>query len=433
MTEPTMHLRPLREKFMHRKERFVLLLMLIGPLLLLYSFCSTAYSDKAGRYTRLPLGLPRSPSRQLATRKLSSMENGDVIVYSAIVIPSRTQRSNMDVIVTTLRTSEQALTCCFVTYKLKLLSIQAQAHFSYYSQTDVHIGGYLNKGGYFALQYKCTVPLTDDYVMYLTMTPQKCPESLDEGIEISYVPEAKNRVALCTTLTDKYEPTPSEMVSWLEIQIQLGVDKIFIYDLLGSKNLSKVFDFYQRRGVLELQRFTLPKHEASEGGANRPLEDMQAESVPVLDCRQRAAGFTYVLCLGLDKALAPMSSVTLNGFFQELLKENPDSAGFYIDVDWSLTNPIEGETSRLRWIADKPYWEATMFMFLPDRVHTPNLSSMQPQLNYSTYKLLPEKAKLRHCPSADWDTCFPEPKIKNRYRTLNHQIRTVLSTLGINR
>jgi hypothetical protein len=227
----------------------------------------------------------------------------------------------------------------------------------------------------------------------------------------------------------KYEPSPTEMVRWIETQLHSGVKKIFLYDMIGSKNLSTVFMYYRELRVLEVLNFPLPKYWTDFMGNTRPLSDMQAESIPVLDCRGRAAGYTYVLCLDLDQVLAPRSSDKLDDFFQESLRERPKAAGFYIDVDWSLTNPIAGETSRMRWINDKPSWEATMFMFMPDRVYTPNLYSMQALPGYSTYKVSKVDASLRHCPSAVWHKCFPEPKTRNRFRTLNYQIHKVLDLL----
>ena len=115
--------------------------------------------------------------------------------------------------------------------------------------------------------YLISCPLPPSHA---NMTPQsvslveeQCETSTNYLNVIYNLPrDNKDKFAVCVKGLDfPLEDLSVRLVEWLEVLKALGADKIFLYSLDVHPNVSRVLDYYTRRGEVELIPMSLPEHQ----------------------------------------------------------------------------------------------------------------------------------------------------------------------------
>nr|KAG5710534.1 hypothetical protein BaRGS_013180 [Batillaria attramentaria] len=79
------------------------------------------------------------------------------------------------------------------------------------------------------------------------------------------------------------------------LRVFLGVDHIQLMDLDNPEPVQKVFRYYRDMGLLDPLPYELPDQPHWV-----PQQASHDETFPILDCRQRLAGYTYVMGVDMD-------------------------------------------------------------------------------------------------------------------------------------
>lgn len=112
----------------------------------------------------------------------------------------------------------------------------------------------------FAVVYRCHVPLSthDLRSARVIVTPSSVCPTKAEYLPV-HLPETVNGgLAVCGKVAFGSLLDPLKLVEWFEMQKLLGVDKIQILDYGNPENVTKVFEYYQQKGLLAMFPFKLP-------------------------------------------------------------------------------------------------------------------------------------------------------------------------------
>lgn len=162
---------------------------------------------------------------------------------------------------------------------------------------------------YTVRQHVCNKALmTSEFrAQYAALTSSStCPSSTPDYVRVEY-PTAHPGVAVCVALAQPHSYTPTYVIEWFEVQKTLAVSKVVIYVLGNLENLRPVLQFYQDVKFLEL-REVRPREDV--------VRDMSRQEVVNLDCRQRLAGYHYVINLKFDEMVIPRRETPLYTLFQ---------------------------------------------------------------------------------------------------------------------
>lgn len=99
------------------------------------------------------------------------------------------------------------------------------------------------------------------------LTEKGCEPATNNLRINNHVPEKKGQFAVCVKGLDFLQEDLSiRLVEWIELLGLLGADKIFLYELEVHPNISKVLDYYQSTGKIELTPITLPGEQPNVPG-----------------------------------------------------------------------------------------------------------------------------------------------------------------------
>nr|KAG5689698.1 hypothetical protein BaRGS_006323 [Batillaria attramentaria] len=146
--------------------------------------------------------------------------------------------------------------------------------------------------------------------------------SNEEYLPIVYPKVVPNGLALCGKTAFGDQLDPNKLMEWFEVQRFLGVDHVQIMDAGNRKDVRKVFKYYTDMGILELLPFELPgePHVRGLDGPHRVFQQFfHDESFSILDCRQRLAGYTYVLGIDMDEVLMPVQNQDVKTMLKDQL------------------------------------------------------------------------------------------------------------------
>jgi len=126
--------------------------------------------------------------------------------------------------------------------------------------------------------------------------------------------EKKNKFAVCVKGLDfPHDDLSVRLVEWIELLTTLGADKIFLYQLEVHPNITKVLEYYQEQGKVDLTPVSLPGFQP-----NMPvLQHMylksklnnkrQNELIPYNDCLYRNMyRYEYIALLDIDEVIMPI-------------------------------------------------------------------------------------------------------------------------------
>ncbi|XP_063592845.1 uncharacterized protein LOC134769963 [Penaeus indicus] len=143
-------------------------------------------------------------------------------------------------------------------------------------------------------------------------------------------PEGQRKdFAVCVKGLDiHHEDKSVHLVEWLETLYLLGADKVFLYDLHVHPNTTKVLEYYQKTGFVDLTKLTLPgdqpnipelthKYLKEKGGYKR-----LNELIPYNDCLYKNIySYKYVVLLDIDEIILPRNLPSWKALMKALVKD----------------------------------------------------------------------------------------------------------------
>ncbi|BFZ13642.1 hypothetical protein BsWGS_16680 [Bradybaena similaris] len=419
-------------------------------LVLVWCMCKWMFANEYLEWTH-----KRLPQRELHSEHFVFGRDDDVYMYSAFLnLPDKNRHgslffqpsSEVDIVVTTLDKTRGNFYCCVLfSDKQNLLRTRAQIYFENNVKKASFIGGvveYFFPRYYIARQFICRLPAPSphQHYSYISLTSSSCPSDLSDFLPIRQPSRVPGGLALCGKIAHSGGLDPENVIEWFEVQRLLGVDKVLIYDLGNPENLNRVFKYYQSLGILDLQPYELPGLPRNRSLAEkwkRTAQFNHDETMAVLECRQRMAGYDYIISHDVDEFIIPRRDVTLKEFLKEQLGKEPNAAGFYFYTEffittWDPTNPEEDLMVKRYRKSTVPRWECYKYVYLPSRVTTSVTHQFFPKdSKFIECKVSPDEAILHHyrqCPKDTWGTCSVTTNIDDtmiRYRDLDERVRQV--------
>lgn len=137
--------------------------------------------------------------------------------------------------------------------------------------------------------------------------------------------EKKKPFAVCVKGLDFLHTDMSlRLVEWIELLYILGADKIFIYELQTHPNISRILQYYERKGLVSVKQLTLPGSQPNAPFlqhlylTRKYLHKRQNEVIPYNDCFYRNLyAYEFIALLDIDEVIMPV----LNGTWHELFRE----------------------------------------------------------------------------------------------------------------
>ncbi|KAH9508257.1 hypothetical protein Btru_050626 [Bulinus truncatus] len=361
----------------------------------------------------------------------------EIYLYSAIAHGTRGPGSSsvLKVMVTTMDMSKSSLNCCVLRERDNVPAYVTSSSV-YFQVSDS------SPSIYVARQYKCSVPSPGAPPRFVTLTSSpSCSSNISDYIPIIYPEIVPNGLALCAKIAFSPGLDTQKVVEWFEMQRELGVDRILIFNLGVDDAINRIFRYYQNLGLLEIQPYALPgepKNRNLNESFKRTAQFNHDESMSLLDCKQRMSGYDFVLSHDLDEMVIPRDNVSLKTFFKGSLSKHPDAAGFFFDTsffitDWTPSNPEEKLLVKRYRISREPRWECYKFVYIPERVKSILTHSVFAQQGYNTHRLSQKEVILHHyrrCPADTWGTCnvtTVTDDVMMRYRELDQRVFEVLS------
>ena len=121
----------------------------------------------------------------------------------------------------------------------------------------------INRIRYVQYLFSCLLPGAEPVPSYVSMVADRCAKStVYLPVERPVRAEPDIEFGVCVAIAFGNIPTPV-FVEWMELTWMLGVREFNVYDA-GMVNMSRVFDFYTRRGWLKVHRMPPPVHDLSK-------------------------------------------------------------------------------------------------------------------------------------------------------------------------
>ncbi|XP_055389134.1 uncharacterized protein LOC129618425 [Condylostylus longicornis] len=126
--------------------------------------------------------------------------------------------------------------------------------------------------------------------------------------------DKKKNFAICVKGLDfLYDDMSTRLVEWIELLSILGADKIFFYQLQIHPNISKVLEYYERKGIVQVTPITLPGGQPNVPGfqhlylQKKSFHKRQNEVIPYNDCfYKNIYRYNYIGLLDIDEVIMPL-------------------------------------------------------------------------------------------------------------------------------
>jgi len=149
----------------------------------------------------------------------------------------------------------------------------------------------------------------------VTLVENKCDKASNNLKVVNIRPEKKEDFAVCVKGLDfLHEDLSVRLIEWIELLNILGAKKIFLYEMEIHPNISKVLNYYQKKGMVEVSKITLPGNQPNLPGfrhlylKNKLTVKRQNELIPYNDCLYRNLySYSYVALLDIDEVIMPIS------------------------------------------------------------------------------------------------------------------------------
>lgn len=178
---------------------------------------------------------------------------------------------------------------------------------------------------YYPYLMSCKVPknmnITGDLIpKAVSLVERECDKANNVLRVIYDKPEdqgEKQQFAVCVKGLDYPKEDFSErLVEWLEMLKLLGVHKVYMYELQVHPNISKVLDYYQRKGFIEVQKTSLVGGVVGVPDLEHwlmktyHLNKRLNELIPYNDCFYRNLyKYDYIALLDIDEIIMPQGDL----------------------------------------------------------------------------------------------------------------------------
>ncbi|XP_059143255.1 uncharacterized protein LOC131930689 [Physella acuta] len=274
---------------------------------------------------------------------------------------------------------------------------------------------------------------------YATLSATTCPADTTQYFAVRYPTRKPGHVALCAKILHGNTLDPEKIIEWVEMQKILGVDKILVYNLGIPDHIFRVFRFYQFEGIIEIQPYELPGEPEGRNlseAFKRTPQFLHDETLAVVECRLRMAGYDYIISHDLDELIIPRENISIKQFLQHQTAKHPDAASFFFHTEffittWEPTNPEEDLMIKRYRKTTVPRWECYKYVYLSNRVVTSVTHAVYVIPPYKNVRVPPGDAVLHHyrqCPEDTWKTCTVPSTVDDvmtRYPGVDERVRAV--------
>ena len=152
----------------------------------------------------------------------------------------------------------------------------------------------------------------------------------------------KKDFAVCVKGLDLLnEDLSVRLVEWIELVRHLGADKIFLYELEVHPNITKVLDYYQKKGFVEVTPITLPGYQPNIPGlthlylSKNLVNKRQNELIPYNDCLYKNMyKYRYIIVKDIDEVIMPKGEHILwkdlmEDIYEKSIKDKKDERASY--------------------------------------------------------------------------------------------------------
>lgn len=158
----------------------------------------------------------------------------------------------------------------------------------------------------------------------VSLVEKRCKTATNNLKVIYNKPNKKKDFAVCVKGLDfLHEDLSVRLVEWIELIGLLGADKIFFYELQVHPNISKVLQYYEQLGRVDITPITLPGGQPNVPSfqhmylSKKTNNKRQNELIPYNDCLYRHMyEYEYLVLLDVDEVIMPVQDAT----WQELIK-----------------------------------------------------------------------------------------------------------------
>ncbi|KAK4877832.1 hypothetical protein RN001_010338 [Aquatica leii] len=173
-------------------------------------------------------------------------------------------------------------------------------------------------------------------VAAVTLVENKC-DNATNALTVFYnkPKETKHDFAICVKGMDfLLEDISSILTEWIEMMTLLGAHKIFMYNFNVHPNVSKVLNYYEDHGRVEVIPLTLPAGQPNTlywqhiYFENEVMNKFQGEIIPYNDCfYKHMYEYKYLVLVDIDEVILPLNGST----WQDLLSYLHQTAGTKYD------------------------------------------------------------------------------------------------------
>merc|ERR1712241_89105 len=142
--------------------------------------------------------------------------------------------------------------------------------------------------------------------------------------------KAKKEFAVCAKGLDfPTDDLSVRLIEWIELLHVLGADKIFLYNLEIHPNVTKVLNYYEDKGYVDLTPISLPGYQPNIQVLqhlylkSKTNNKRQNELIPYNDCLYRNMyRYEYIALLDIDEVIMPLKHTN----WEDMMKEAVQSS-----------------------------------------------------------------------------------------------------------
>lgn len=140
-------------------------------------------------------------------------------------------------------------------------------------------------------------------------------------------PLKKKEFAVCVKGLDfLHEDLSVKLTEWIELITMLGADKIYFYELQVHPNVTKVLNYYEKLGKIEVTPLTLPGGQPNVPAfqhiylTKKTNHKRQNELIPYNDCLYKHMyEYEYIALLDIDEVIMPVQDNTWSELMRRVL------------------------------------------------------------------------------------------------------------------
>lgn len=224
----------------------------------------------------------------------------------------------------------------------------------------------------------CQIPVGFRHMVpeSVSLVEKPCDMAVTNLRVINNKPEngVKGEFAVCVKGLDFLnEDLSVRLVEWIETLHHLGAEKIFLYELEVHPNITKVLNYYQEKGIVEVTPITLPGYQPNIPGLihmylkNKLTNKRQNELIPYNDCLYKNMyRYKYIAVLDTDEVIMPKAKNILwkdlmqNVLAKALAVKNVERASYNVRNVYFFDSIASQESSSHNHFKDMPQF---MHMF----------------------------------------------------------------------